>query len=197
LADLEDRALIREMAMGNVGALEKLYDRYADLLFSFALRLVGEPAVACTIVEHTFAGTWRMAAEVAEQRGTVGDWLISHVHTAGIARAHQPHARSQTADAAALDQSGSPAGAGTPLPQPVQDLDGEFSEVRTRVKELLRGLSHHRRQAVDLAYFQGYSQEEIAPVIQEPLLTVRRDLTGTLAALSRALDGPDEEQTGE
>jgi RNA polymerase sigma-70 factor (ECF subfamily) len=184
------------MAAGDLDALEKLYDRYAHLLFSFALRMVGESAVACTIVEHTFAGTWRMAAEVAEQRGTVGDWLISHVHTAGIARAHQQRAGQDTG-ADATDQPVARAVDISRLPWPVQDIDPEFNALRTRVKELLRGLSHHRRQAVDLAYFQGYSQEEISPLIQEPLLTVKRDLTGTLVALSRALEGPSAEQTGD
>jgi RNA polymerase sigma-70 factor, ECF subfamily len=196
LADLEDRALVRAMAAGDLDALEKLYDRYAHLLFSFALRMVGESTVACTIVEHTFAGTWRMAAEVAEQRGTVGDWLISHVHTAGIARAHQQRT-GQDRGADAPDQAATRAVDISRLPRPAQDVDPEFNALRTRVKELLRGLSHHRRQAVDLAYFQGYSQEEISPLIQEPLLTVKRDLTGTLVALSRALEGSSAEQTGD
>jgi RNA polymerase sigma-70 factor, ECF subfamily len=197
LADLEDRALVRAMAVGDTGALEKLYDRYAHLLYSFALRMVGESATACTIVEHTFGSVWRLAAEVAEQRGTVGDWLISHVHAAGIARAHQSRSRSQDTGSTVPDQSGSAAIDIARLARPIQDLDPEFSELRTRIKELLRGLSHHRRQAVDLAYFQGYTEEEISPLIQEPLLTVRRDLTGTLVSLARALEGADAEQTGD
>ncbi len=197
MADLEDRALIRAMATGDIGALEKLYDRYAHLLYSFALRMVGESAAAATIVEHTFGSAWRLAAEVAEQRGTVGDWLISHVHTAGIARAHQQRVRSQGTVADAPDQPGFAAGDITRLPRPIQDLDPEFSALRILVKELLRGLSHHRRQAVDLAYFQGYSQEEISPLVQEPLITVSRDLTGTLVSLSRALEDSGAEQTGD
>jgi RNA polymerase sigma-70 factor (ECF subfamily) len=197
LADLEDRVLIRAMAVGDSGALEKLYDRYAHLLYSFALRMVGESAAACTIVEHTFSSAWRLAAEVADQRGTVGDWLISHVHTAGIARAHQQRARSPETGADRPDLPGSTAIDIARLPRPAQDLDPEFSELRTLVKELLRGLSHHRRQAVDLAYFQGYSREEISPLVQEPLVTVSRDLTGTLVLLSRALEESGAEQTGD
>jgi RNA polymerase sigma-70 factor (ECF subfamily) len=185
------------MAAGDIGALEGLYDRYAHLLFSFALRMVGDSAAACTIVEHTFGSAWRLAAEVAEQRGTIGDWLISHVHTAGIAGAHQQRARSRETGGEVSDQPGLTPGDITRLPRPVQDLDAEFSELRTLVKNLLRGLSHHRRQAVDLAYFQGYSQEEISPLIQEPLLTVQRDLSGTLAALSRVLEGAGGEQIGD
>ena len=197
MADLEDRALIRQMAMGDIGALEKLYDRYAHLLFSFALRMAGESSAACTVVEETFARAWKMAAAVAKQRGTVGDWLISQAHTVGIAGAHLQRTRSVNAGAAAPDQPSSTAVDVTRLLQPILDLDADFSARRTLVKELLRGLTHHRRQAVDLAYFQGYSQEEISPLVQEPLLTVKRDLTGTLVSLSRALDGPGEERSND
>ncbi|MGH2345951.1 MAG: RNA polymerase sigma factor [Chloroflexota bacterium] len=193
MADLEDQALIRQMAMGDLGALEELYDRYAHLLYSFALRLVGEPAAARTIVEETFSGAWKMAGAIADQQGTVGDWLISHVHTAGIAGVHEYRARRHNVaalppDAARIDD--------TSYLQPCTDLPADFIERRALIKELLRGLSHHRRQAVDLAYFQGYSQDEIAPLTGQSLTTVQRNLAGALESLALVLGGADEARAG-
>lgn len=182
LADLADRALARRMAAGDLGALEDLYDRYASFIYSFALRMVGDSAASMLIVEDTFTLAWRQADAIVGQPGTVRDWLVSHAHTTGIALVHQRRA-GQATD---TDRIAGPA----PEVGPGDREDRELAEQRTRTQEAWSSLSREQKLILELAYFQGYTQDEIAPLALLPLSEVTQALTGALETLGTAAAMP-------
>jgi len=182
LADLADRALARRMAMGDLGALEDLYDRYASFIYSFALRMVGDSAASMLIVEDTFTLAWHQADAIVGQPGIVRDWLVSHAHTTGIALVHQ-HRAGQGMD---------PERIADPSPEvgPEYQEDRELAEQRTRTQEAWSSLSREQKLALELAYFQGYTQDEIAPLARLPLSEVTQALAGALETLGTAAAMP-------
>ncbi|HXT35446.1 MAG TPA: sigma-70 family RNA polymerase sigma factor [Chloroflexota bacterium] len=182
MADLADRALARRMALGDLGALEDLYDRYASFIYSFALRMVGESAASALIVEDTFTSAWHQADAIVGQPGTVRDWLVSHAHTTGIALVHQRRAGKGTEAARKAD----------PAPEvgPEDQEDRELAEQRTRTQEAWSSLSREQKLILELAYFQGYTQDEIAPLALLPLSEVTQALVGALETLGTAAAMP-------
>ena len=163
--NVADLALLERMRGGDEGALAAFYDRWSDRVYSLALHLLREARDAEDIVEETFWQVWRNAARYDAARGTVGTWLLTICRSRALDRLRSRHRRREdaTIDDAATFES--------PAPDPVSAM--VTSETGRIVREALAELPVEQRQAVELAYFRGLSQSEIAEKTGQPLGTVK------------------------
>jgi len=160
-ADLE---LVARVAAGDESAIGILYDRYGAVLYAVAFRVLGERADAEEVVLEALAQAWRDAARFEPGRGSVAGWLatIARSRALDVVRARNRRSRLAAAAAAAAPDA---------LPGPESALDHE--ERRREVRRALDALSPAQRQAIELAYFEGLSQSEIAERLHEPLGTIK------------------------
>jgi len=184
-----DRELVRRMAAGDESALGALYDRYSPLLHAVALRIVGDPDDAEEVLEDTFWQAWRQAGRYEETRGGLSTWLVMIARSRAVDRVRArrrvreerwdelPPAQADPHDEAAaspLDAAGS-------------------DELRRIVGRAVSALPAEQRQAVELAYFGGLSQSEIAAATGQPLGTVKTRARLALQKLREALAALREE----
>jgi RNA polymerase sigma-70 factor (ECF subfamily) len=166
-----DHELVARMARGDERAIASLYDRYGTVLYAVAYRVVGQRADAEEVVLETFAQAWREAPRFEARRGSVGGWLtmIARSRALDVVRARVRRERI-TASAATERANGVP-GMGDWRADPSASFD--YAERRQRVLAALQGLSPPQRQAIELAFFEGLSQSEIAERLREPLGTIK------------------------
>ncbi len=148
-----------------------LYDRYGQVLYAVAYRIVGQRADAEEVVLDAFAQAWREAGRFETARGSVAGWLTTIARSRALDLVRSRSRRERiTATAAAERPDTSPAmGGWREDPSSAVDL----SERRRQVQLALEVLSPPQRRAIELAYFEGLSQSEIAERLQEPLGTIK------------------------
>jgi RNA polymerase sigma-70 factor (ECF subfamily) len=181
LADDVDRAVLERVAAGQLDALEELYDRYRTMAYSIALRITADASTAEDVVQDAFLGAWRNAARYAEGRGSVKTWLLSNVHHLAVDALRRRRPTTELPDAESLP----PAALTLPdiWPEVAAGLD------REDVQSALRTLSEVQREALELAYFGGLTQQEIAARTNTPLGTVKSRMRLGLLTMRRALLG--------
>ena len=177
--ELTDAELIIRTGDGDRGAFEVLYQRYARPVFGLALRRLGDRGRAEDAVQETFASIWRAARTYKPERGPGGPWLYAVARNAIVDRSR---ARSETPVETPEEESLTP---GPPE-------RAEASWVAWRVHRALEELTPNERSVIELAYWSGLSQSEVAEYLGIPLGTVK---TRTRAALAR-LAGVLEEELG-
>ena len=166
-----DIDLVGRAASGDDRAMAGLYDRYGQVLYAVAYRIVGQRADAEEVVLDAFAQAWRDAGRFDTSRGSVAGWLttIARSRALDLVRARSRRERI-TATAAAERPETSPGMGGWRL-DPSSGVD--MAERRRQVQLALEALSPPQRRAIELAYFEGLSQSEIAERLQEPLGTIK------------------------
>jgi len=171
-APVPDRHLVSRMAEGEDKALGELYDRYGRTLYALALAIVREPADAEEVVVDVFGQAWRQAAAFDPVRGSVGAWLatIARSRALDMVRARGRRARAHERAAQLSDE-----GIATPVAAlgPDPGRGAERSEACRLVGLALASLPQPQRVAIELAYFEGLSQTEIAARLAEPLGTIK------------------------
>jgi RNA polymerase sigma-70 factor (ECF subfamily) len=168
--------VIRAMAGGDRDAFARFYDRYAPLVFPFVLRIVRDRAEAADVLQDVFWEAWRRAAAYDPARGTPEAWLITRARTRAIDRVRAVRRRGETF-VAPLDE----AAASAPVP-PGGDA-AERAEDRQLVTSALARLPELQRQVIELAYYAGLTQTEIAERLEQPLGTVKTRIRLALARL--------------
>ena len=166
-----DSDLIAKAAGGDERAIATLYDRYGGVLYAVAYRIVGQRADADEVVIQAFAQAWREAPRFASERGSVAGWLTMIARSRALDTVRARSRRDRLTASAAADRSGGSPAMGEWHPDPARAVD--HAERRDKVREALEALSPPQRQAIELAYFEGLSQSEIADRLQEPLGTVK------------------------
>jgi RNA polymerase sigma-70 factor (ECF subfamily) len=166
-----DHDLVSRAARGDEQAIGTLYDRYGGVLYAVAYRVVGQRADAEDVVIEAFAQAWRDATRFEATRGSVAGWLtmIARSRALDVVRARSRRDRI-TASAAADHPQRSPA-MGEWRADPSDSYD--HAERRHQVQAALQALSPPQRQAIELAFFEGLSQSEIAERLKEPLGTIK------------------------
>jgi RNA polymerase sigma-70 factor (ECF subfamily) len=180
-----DREILDRIIAGELDALEGLYERYRTMAYSIALRITAEPATAEDVVQEAFLGAWRNASRHVVGRGSVKTWLLSIVHHRAIdaIRRRRPTSEFPEADA--------PTALPPALTMPdvwgdvVQGLD------RDAIQRAMDTISGVQRDALEMAYFGGLTQVEIADRLGVPLGTVKSRMRLGLLGLRRALVGPE------
>jgi RNA polymerase sigma-70 factor, ECF subfamily len=177
-----DPELASGLAAGELEALGILYDRYGALAYSVALRVLGDPGRAEDVVQDCFLKLWHGAVRFDASRGSLRTWLLTSVRNRSIdyLRGRGAHERQEREIPAEAEATG--AGA-----DPWQEV--ALGIERDVVKEAVESLPLEQRQAVELAYFGGYTQREIAEMARVPLSTVKGRMRLALEKLHSYLQG--------
>ncbi len=190
-----DRSLIERIASGDERALGDLYDRHGRMTYALAFAIVRERADAEEVVVDAFGQAWRTAPQFDPARGTVAAWLATITRTRALDLLRARGRRARAVERAArgdVDGLAVPLGGVAVAP----DREMEQREASGLVRRSLAELPEAQRRVIELAYFGGLTQNEIATELQEPLGTVKtrmragmEKLRGSLAPLF-ALEGP-------
>jgi RNA polymerase sigma-70 factor (ECF subfamily) len=147
-------------------ALAALYDAYGGLLYSVAMRIVGSPEDAEDVVQEAWVQAWKSCGSYDPRRGTVAAWLLTLARSRALDRWRSLASRRRAEDAVQVE---------APLATaPIEPLaESEQAQLRGRLGTALETLSPEQRQVLELAYFRGLSQSEIAAQLDRPLGTVK------------------------
>jgi RNA polymerase sigma-70 factor, ECF subfamily len=182
LAHLSDEALVALVARGDDGALGELYDRYGRVAYGVALRVVRDPALAEDAVQEAFVALWRTAGRFVPERARASTWLLTLVHRRAVdAVRHEQRRRTEPLEQAA---HASTAGA---------DDDALLRFERERVQGALAQLPDAQREALELAYFGGFTQAELADRLGQPLGTIKSRMFSGLRRLAELLGEGEQE----
>jgi RNA polymerase sigma-70 factor (ECF subfamily) len=176
LAHLSDEALVALTARADDAALAELYDRFGHVAYGLALRIVRDPALAEDAVQEAFLAVWRSAPRFVPERAKASTWILTLVHrrAVDIVRREEPR-RTEPLEGA---------------PQPSANLTEDEAWLRlqrARVQDALRRLPDQQREALELAYFGGFTQSELADRLGEPLGTIKSRMFTGLARLRELL----------
>jgi RNA polymerase sigma-70 factor (ECF subfamily) len=166
-----DGELVARAAAGDERAIGQLYDRYGAVLYAVAYRISRQRADAEEVVLEAFAQAWREAPRFEAGRGSVAGWLTTIARSRALDLVRARSRRDRITATAAADRPGVSPAMGDFRPDPGGALDND--ERQRQVRQALDTLSAPQRQAIELAYFEGLSQSEIAERLQEPLGTVK------------------------
>ena len=172
--------LMRQVAAGEIGGLETLYDRYHTMAYALALRITTETGLAEDVVQDSFLGLWRNAGRYAEDKGSVRGWLLAIVRHRAI-----DSMRRRKNGVAIADETEEPLPAALTLPDIWPEVAGRLDA--EQVRQALGKLPEAQREAIELAYFDGLTQREIATKTGAPLGTVKSRMRLGLVSLRREL----------
>ncbi|MGH3010906.1 MAG: sigma-70 family RNA polymerase sigma factor [Gaiellaceae bacterium] len=188
LAHLSDEALVALVARADEEALAELYDRFGRVAYGLALRIVRDPALAEDAVQEGFLAVWRSAARFVAERAKASTWILTLTHRRAVdlVRKEQPR-RTEPLEVA-----------------PQESGDDTMEEAwlrlrRARVQQALKQLPDKQREALELAYYGGFTQSELADRLGEPLGTIKSRMFSGLSNLRDLLaeDEVEEEQWNE
>jgi RNA polymerase sigma factor (sigma-70 family) len=171
-----DDDLLAAIARGDEQALAALYDRFGGVAYGVAFRILRDGALAQDAVQDAFLAAWRTAAAFDPARGSASTWLLTLVHR----RAVDVVRREERRRADSLDDVPVAAGDAT-------DETAELREQRRAVQGALAQLPDDQRQALELAYYGGLSQSELAERLGVPLGTIKSRMFAALGRLRELL----------
>lgn len=171
-----DEDLLERVANRDSGAFELLYERYARPVYGLALRKLGDRERAEEAVQETFGAVWRAAHTYRSDRGAAAPWLY------GVARNSVVDRHRERGEPVADPPDVASGDAGP-------DERAETGWVAWRVHRALEELPEHERTVLQLAYWSGLSQSEVADFLGIPLGTVKTRTRSALARLADELDG--------
>jgi RNA polymerase sigma-70 factor, ECF subfamily len=166
MSDLElDRQCMDRLRAGDLQALEELYDRHAPMLYALVMRIVGRAADAEEVLQDIWVHAWKRAETWEPGRGTVAAWLLTLARSRAIDRIRSMSARRRAETAA-------------PAPEAPAERDEPAANTadrqrRERIAAAMATLTPQHREVLELGYFGGLSQSEIAARLGAPLGTVK------------------------
>ena len=174
-----DAYIVHRLASGDRDAVAELYDRHAARVMGLARHILRNSSDAEDVVQEVFSQAWRTAPHYESSRGTVTGWLLMMARTRAIDRLRSRRARRDTAGDVMLEGMAAPA---APVAETL--IAGEQAQ---QLRGMLTTLPAEQRTALQLAYFEGLSQSEIAARLGAPLGTVKTRIRTALATLRRSL----------
>jgi RNA polymerase sigma factor (sigma-70 family) len=183
LAHLSDEALIALLARGDDGALAELYDRFGAVAYGLAVRIVRDAALAEDVVQEAFLTVWRTASRFVAERAKARTWILTLVHRRAVDLVRREQSRRAEALQAHPEAAGRTA-----------DEEAWLRLERARVQEALKRLPDQQREAIELAYYGGFTQSELADRLGEPLGTVKSRMFTGLSRLRELLEEPGHDK---
>jgi RNA polymerase sigma factor (sigma-70 family) len=183
-AHLSDEALVALVARGDEDALAELYDRIGRIAYGLALRVLRDDRLAEDAVQDGFLAVWRTAAAFRPERAKASTWVLTHVHR----RAVDLVRRAERRRAEPLAEEASVAEAAEPTEEAAW-----LRFERERIQAALGQLPDTQREALELAYYGGFSQSELAERLGVPLGTIKSRMFAGLARLRELLDDSAQE----
>jgi RNA polymerase sigma-70 factor, ECF subfamily len=174
-----DEALMRRILDGDEAALGALYDRYAGLVYSVANRILRDTGAAEEVLQDIFHQIWRNAARFDFQRGSLSSWLLVMARSRSIDRLRRR-------SIAIADDTAEPADIASRTKLDLETAAAQ-NQMIAQVRKALESLPEAQRQAMELAYFEGLTQTEIASRTGDPLGTVKTRMRTAIASLKKAL----------
>jgi RNA polymerase sigma-70 factor (ECF subfamily) len=189
LTDLSDAELVEQVASGAPQALEVLYDRYSRVVMSFAFRILGDRASAEELLQEVFLRAWRQAGNFSQSKGTFITWLLSITHNMAIDEIRKRNRRPKRANS---DDPLLMLANMRDTELPVEDR-AVLGSLRTEIGLALQELPAPQRTAIEMAYFEGLTQREIAEQVGEPLGTIKTRMRLGMRKLRDLLSEPGVE----
>ena len=183
---LRDEQLVDRLAERDLGAFEALYDRYADLVYSVSLRVVGDAHVAQDVTQDVFLRVWRAPERFDITRGKFVTWLLSVARNRSIdeRRSNARRLRHEALPSTTEEEDVIPS---------TDELDDPalmtvLTEERRAVRQAMVGLPPEQRLAIQLAYFGGLTQQEVANQLGQPLGTIKTRIRLGMRKMRGALE---------
>jgi RNA polymerase sigma-70 factor (ECF subfamily) len=172
---LNDGALIAAVRSGNQEAMAQLYDRYSAVVYSVALRVLGETGAAEDVLQEIFMQLWRTPGAFDASRGNLAPWLavITRNRAVDTLRKRRPQ---------------------TEITETIVSVEPDLASqtdrgrVTEKVRSVLKDMPAPQRQALEMAYFEGYSHSEISEKTGEPLGTIKTRIRTGLMLLRKAVE---------
>ena len=180
-----DADLLRRMARNDRDAFARLYDRFSRPLYATALRILNNASEAEDVVHDVFLSLWEKAAAFEPGRGTAFGWAVTLTRNRAIDRVRMRTRRAGLRSRTTAEDAGmQPSGSG---PDSADDL--LLKEQAGAVRAAVAALPAEQQRAVELAFFSGLTQQEIAEELREPLGTVKARIRRGLLKLRDTLGG--------
>ena len=182
LAHLSDEAIVALVARSEELALAELYDRHHRVAYGLALRVLRDEALAEDAVQEAFLAVWRTAGRFIPERAKASTWILTLVHRRAVdlVRREQRRRTEQLTE-------------GDDARTEVSAADDAWLRLeRERVQAALKKLPDTQREALELAYYGGFSQSELAERLGQPLGTIKSRMFAGLTHLRELLDSPQE-----
>ncbi len=180
LAHLSDEALVALVARGDDTAVAELYDRVGRIAYGLAFRVLRDAKLAEDAVQEAFLAVWRTAATFSADRAKASTWILTLVHRRAVDLVRREQRR-RTDSLDALDGY-------EPASEPSAEDAAWLHFDRVRVQEALTHLPDTQRESIELAYYGGFSQSELAERLGLPLGTIKSRMFAGLARLRELLD---------
>jgi RNA polymerase sigma factor (sigma-70 family) len=182
-AHLSDEAVVALVARSDQEALAELYDRFGRVAYGLALRVLRDEKLAEDAVQEGFLAVWRNADRFMPERAKASTWLLTLVHRRAV-------------DVVRLEDRRR----ADPLPEAIEPTPSESAEddawlrfERERVQAALRRLPDQQREALELAYYGGFTQSELAERLGQPIGTIKSRMFAGLTRLRELLAEPNGE----
>ncbi len=186
--------LVARMATGDEAALSELYDRLSGRVYALLVRILGDEADAADVLLRVFTRAWRRAADYDRARSTVLTWLSVVARTRALEVLRARRSRREWIHRA---------GQATPERAPAMDgghgaqaANAETREMRRDIDDALATLHQDQRRAIDLAYFHGLSQSQIADLVDAPLGTIKTRMRTGMRKLRDHLEPLNADDAG-
>jgi RNA polymerase sigma factor (sigma-70 family) len=179
LAHLSDEALVALAARSEQSALAELYDRYGRPAYGLALRVLRDDTLAEDAVQDAFLALWRTAARFVPERGKASTWIFTLVHRRAVDLVRREERRRADTIEQAPEQGGGSV-----------EEEALLRFQRERVQDALKKLPDQQREAIELAYYGGFTQSELAERLGQPLGTIKSRMFLGLARLRELLGEP-------
>jgi len=184
--ELPDDELMRRLSSGDAAALAALYDRYGDLVYSTARRILTDAHLAEDVSQEVFLRLWRQPEKYAAEKGRFVTWLLSVTRNRAVDELRKRRRRFRHETASPDERR---------LEVPSSDghdvaLSVELADQRRAVRAAMTALSPQQRQVIKLAYFGGLTQREVAHRLGQPLGTVKTRIRLGMLKLRLALPHP-------
>jgi len=180
LAHLSDEALVALVARSDETALAELYDRFGRVAYGLARRILRDDALAEDAVQEAFLAAWRSASRFVPERAKARTWLLTLVHRRAVDLVRREERRRAES-----------------LGEDAEQTVGASDEAvwlryeRERVQGALRQLPDQQREAIELAYYGGFTQSELADRLGQPVGTIKSRMFTGLSRLRDLLAEPE------
>ena len=185
-----DSLLVERMMAGDEDALAILYDRYAGMLYAMLMRILKDTHAAEEVLQDLFLQLWRNAAQFDSSRGSLPAWLLVIGRNRALSRLRRRDRREvfpEDSEGFSIEM--------VPSPANLEDAAAR-TQLIERLKNVLATLPAEQREAVELAYFEGMTQTEIARRTGSPLGTVKSRVRAAMQSLKQFFDDESTRQSG-
>jgi RNA polymerase sigma-70 factor (ECF subfamily) len=185
LRELADEELMQLVRRGQAPAFEVVYDRHCDAAYSLAYRMCAQRALAEDVVQEAFLSLWRSGARYDRTRGSVRTWILGIVHNRAIdaLRRRTVRDRGRVSDEGLEERMAAPERT---------DVEAARREEAREIRTALEALPDEQSRVIELAYFGGLTQAQIAEMLDTPVGTVKGRMRLGLAKMRTTLSDPDE-----